>query len=69
MWQSVSFPPGVQTWIACLKSKRLHEATNTIKRVGNLKAVQTMPWEPNVIHVNLMEYLKKQKQNAGTSIK
>lgn len=69
MWQSASFPTGVQTRIACLKSKRLHEATNIIKRVGNLKAVHTMPREPNVIHVNLMEYLKKQKQNAGTAIK
>lgn len=55
MLQSASFPEGLQTLITSLISKHLPEVINSVKTVDNLKAVQAMPWELNVIHVNLMD--------------
>lgn len=53
MLQSVSFPAGLQTLITSLVSKYLHEVS--VKTVDNVKAVQAMLRELNVIHVNLMD--------------
>jgi len=55
MLQSASFPAGLETLITFLVSKYLHEVTNSVKTVDNIKADQAMSQELSVIHTNLMD--------------